>query len=76
MEARKINVQFRDGREDTYDEHLAMHDLYTIPRVEEIIWFPNDIKDYFSWEVIDVCHWVGSGDVCVYVVPVEIRDEL
>lgn len=53
-------VIFEKDDEEMTIGHLR---LFSIPRVDEYIWFSEKRQGHSSWIVSEVAHHVGSGDV-------------
>lgn len=47
------------------DEEMSVGQLklFSIPRVDEYIWFTKKRYGHSSWVVSEVAHHVGSGDI-------------
>lgn len=65
-----MQIHLHDGRSESFDKLIGTVHFGSVPRKDEYIWFPSEIDGYTSWQVIDVAYWAGSGQACVYIIPI------
>ena len=63
METIACEVLTIENDEDVTVGHI---NVYSIPRMGEYLWFSERLRGNSSWQVEEVCHWIGNGKLGSY----------